>query len=263
MVKNIFIEGLQGAGKSTLTGEVAKRRPDLQVYREGDLCPVELAWCCYMNGEEYGQALTRFPNIAEEIGKWTKQEGERYVMAYTRIITDYPGFHKYMEQYEIYQGRKSLVEFKEIIFSRYRAFGGEGCLFECAFFQNIIEDLILYYQLPDEEILEFYRQLWQQVDQDKFLLIYLESTDVSGNLMQIRRERVDAQGNEMWYPLMIEYLKESPKGRAVGYQDFVDLVSHLEHRQCLELRICREILGEHVMILPSKKWLDFGGGTDR
>lgn len=254
MAKNIFIEGLQGAGKSTLTRTVEKRRPDLHIYREGDLCPVELAWCCYMTEAEYEQALAKYPDIAEEIRNWTMQEDGHYIVAYTRIITDYPGFHKYMEQFEIYQGRKSLSEFRKIIFDRYSIFHGEGNVFECAFFQNIIEDLILYYQLSDEEILDFYRQLWQHVEREHFLLIYLESEDISENLMQIRWERVDADGNEMWYPLMIEYLKESPLGQTLGYQDFVDLMSHLEHRQELELRICREILGEHAMILPSKKW---------
>ena len=96
MAKNIFIEGLQGAGKSTLTRTVEKRRPDLHIYREGDLCPVELAWCCYMTEAEYEQALAKYPDIAEEIRNWTMQEDGHYIVAYTRIITDYPGFHKYM-----------------------------------------------------------------------------------------------------------------------------------------------------------------------
>lgn len=117
-----------------------------------------------------------------------------------------------------------------------------------------MEDLMLYYQLSDEEILEFYRELFEVTDTEHFLLVYLESGNVEENLMQIRQERVDAQGNEMWYPLMMSYLKESPLGQTLGYQDFVDLVSHLEHRQRLELRICREILGEHAMILPARKW---------
>ena len=33
---NILIEGLQGMGKSTLLSEIARRRPEYKVCREGD-----------------------------------------------------------------------------------------------------------------------------------------------------------------------------------------------------------------------------------
>ena len=42
-MQNIFIEGIQGAGKSTLVNRLAQRLPEYSVYREGDLSPVELA----------------------------------------------------------------------------------------------------------------------------------------------------------------------------------------------------------------------------
>ena len=36
-----------------------------------------------------------------------------------------------------------------------RAFAENGYLFECSFFQNIVEDLILFHQLEDDEIVEY------------------------------------------------------------------------------------------------------------
>ena len=50
---NYFIEGIQGAGKSTLTGRLAEKLPDCHVFREGDYNPVELAWCSYLTKEQY------------------------------------------------------------------------------------------------------------------------------------------------------------------------------------------------------------------
>ena len=44
-MKNIFIEGIQGMGKSTLLQAIAERLPELHVCREGDYSPVELSWC--------------------------------------------------------------------------------------------------------------------------------------------------------------------------------------------------------------------------
>ena len=44
-MKNIFIEGIQGTGKTTLLRLLGQQLPDYHVYWEGDYCPVELAWC--------------------------------------------------------------------------------------------------------------------------------------------------------------------------------------------------------------------------
>ena len=42
---NYFIEGIQGAGKSTLVGKLSEMKPDHKVFCEGDYNPVELACC--------------------------------------------------------------------------------------------------------------------------------------------------------------------------------------------------------------------------
>ena len=135
---NIFIEGLQGSGKSTLLQKLSEKHPAYHVYREGDYCPVELAWCSYMTAEEYAEALERYPALAEEIRRRTvlegggcgvpeggrdgmaaehvaPAEGAHHIVEYTRILTDEPGFHRYMEQFEIYNGRKPLREFEKIV----------------------------------------------------------------------------------------------------------------------------------------------------
>ena len=50
---NYFIEGIQGAGKSTLVGKLSEMKPDHKVFREGDHNPVELAWCAYVDKKTY------------------------------------------------------------------------------------------------------------------------------------------------------------------------------------------------------------------
>lgn len=253
MRENIFIEGLQGAGKSTLLQKIAGCRPGYRVCREGEYSPVELAWCAWMDGGQYAAALEKYAPIRREIEAGTYREGEHYIVAYTKILTDIPGFHKDLERYEIYNGRKTLEEMEEIIFSRYRRFQGSGYLFECAFMQNIVEDLILFHQLSDEEILAFYERLYAVMPKENFRLLYLYSDRIEENIRIIQKERSDGQGNQMWYPMMMEYLIHSPYGKAHGYRDFADLISHLGHRQQVELRIVREIVGDRARILPAKE----------
>lgn len=253
MRENIFIEGLQGMGKSTLLQEIASRRPKYKVCREGEYSPVELAWCAWMDGEQYAAALERYAPIRREIEAGTYREGDHYIVTYTRILTDIPGFHRDLEQYEIYNGRKTLEEMEEIIFSRYRRFQDSGYLFECAFMQNIVEDLILFHLRSDEEILDFYERLYAVIPKEHFRLLYLYSDKIAENIRIIQKERSDEQGNQMWYPVMMEYLVNSPYGKAHGYKDFDDLIEHLRHRQQVELRIVREIVGERARILSAKE----------
>ncbi|MCI8798355.1 hypothetical protein NSB25_24790 [Acetatifactor muris] len=253
-VYNIFIEGIQGTGKSTLLQAIAEKRPDMHVCREGDYSPVELAWCSWMTEEEYRAAGERYPSLKKELEANAFREGDRRIVTYTRILTEIPGFHKDLERFEIYNGRKSVEELEEIVRMRYRRFSETGYLFECAFLQNIVEDLILYHRLSEDEIVAFYRRLYGQVQKENFRLLYLYGDKLEESTEIIRKERCDSGGREMWYPLMLKYLTESPYGRERGCSGFEDLVMHFRHRQQVELRILREVVGEQAVILPSKGW---------
>lgn len=241
-------------GKSTLVNSLFSAIPELHVCREGDYSPVDLAWCTWMSKEEYEAVLKRYEPIRDEIIKNTVQDQNHFVVSYTKIITDIPNFHKELEEYEVYNGRKSLQELKEIVFTRYRNFSETGYLFECSFFQNIMEDLILFHQLSDDEIVDFYRELYSKINREQFLLLYLYSDKLEENIKAIKKERSDNQGNELWYQLMMEYLIHSPYGKRHGYSAFDDMIAHFRYRQQLELRVIREIIGDRAMILPAKEW---------
>lgn len=117
-----------------------------------------------------------------------------------------------------------------------------------------MEDLILFHQLSDDEIIAFYRELYDKINKEQFLLLYLYSDNLEENINIIKSERSDSQGNELWYSLMLEYLINCPYGKQHGYKDFDDVIAHFKHRQQLELRIINEIIGENATILPAKNW---------
>jgi hypothetical protein len=251
---NYFVEGVQGAGKSTLVSRLAEHFPDYRVFREGDYNPVELAWCTYMTEAQYGEVLARYESIREEIIADTHTEGDRKIVTYTRIITDVPGFHKDLERYEIYNGRISRAEFEEIILRRFARWSGERSIFECSMFQNIVENQILFYEMDDEEIVAFFLRLKAVLAGRDFRILYLEADDIAGSLQIIRKERVDQNGVEIWFPLMVGFLEESPHGVRHGLKGFEGLVKHLEHRAALEKRILSEVFPEQAVILKSKQY---------
>ena len=248
---NLFIEGIQGTGKSTLLEKLAGRHPDYHVYREGDYCPIELSWCTWMTAADYETVCRKYPSLKKELETQTTKEGDHYITAYTRILTDIPGFHQDMERWEIYNGRKTPEEFQRILLKRYENLPTDnpGNLYECSFFQNIVEEFLLYQQLSEEEIFAFYERLFALVKDKGFHLYYLYAEDLEPVLKQIIKERCDTQGNPLWYPLMLEYLKASPWGKKHQAEGFSDLLGHLQYRQDLELRLIKEILKDQGEIL--------------
>ena len=251
---NYFVEGLQGSGKSTLLEKLAKRYPACTVFREGDYSPVELAWCARVTKEKYTGILEKYSDIRSLIEEKSHAESDNMIICYTKIITDVPGFHKDLENYEIYNGRLAFDEFKRIIFDRYKKWDGDNMIFECSLFQNIVEDMILYRNATDQEILEFYEELSGVIKNKPLRIFYLETENIDNNIEIIRKDRSDENGNEMWFPLMIRYFDESPYAQSRGVSGEEELYKHFLHRQELELRICRDYFPNKVTVLKSKAY---------
>jgi len=251
---NYFVEGLQGSGKSTLLGKLANRYPANKVIYEGEYSPVELAWCAYVTKDKYAEILEKYSDIREMIEEKSYVEGDNVIVCYTKILTDVPGFHKDLENYEIYNGRLEFEKFKKVIFERFRNWDGDNMIFECSLFQNIIEDMILYRNASDDEILDFYRELANVIEGKPFHIYYLETENIADNIGVIRRERSDENGNEMWFPLMMKYFDESPYAKNRGVSGEEELYNHFSHRQELELRIIRELFPNKCTILKSKSY---------
>lgn len=247
--KSYFVEGIQGAGKTTIVAKLAQDNPSYNVYREGDYCPVELAWCAFMNEQQYQEVLDRYPGLADQIREKTVRESDKRVVMYTQIITDIPGFHKDLEQYEIYNGNKNATEFQDIVLKRFSEWNGQNGIFECSLFQNIVENMILFFEMSDEQILDFYRDVKDCLQDKYYEIVYLHVNDVRKAEEKIRKERSDDQGNELWFPMMAAYLEQSPYGSRHHLEGMDGLVAHLEHRVDLELRILKEVFPDkHIVV---------------
>lgn len=251
---NYFIEGLQGAGKSTLLQNLSKKLQNYCVFREGDYCPIELAWCAYVTDEQYQSILQAYPDLKEEIVQKTVEEGNNKIICYTQILTDTPGFHKDLEQYEIYNGNLNREDFEQVILDRFAKWTGEKQIFECSIFQNIIENQLLYLCMTEEEIMSFYRKVKQVLENKEFQILYLDVEDIPNTIEIIRKERSDENGNELWFPLMIRYIEESPYGKEHHLKGMEGLLTHLKRRKALEHQIIDEIFSKNTIMLKSKNY---------
>ena len=251
---NYFVEGLQGSGKSTLVQKLSDLNPGFTAVREGEYSPVELSWCAYMDDDHYHRILEKYPDLRSQIEDKTYSEGCKKIICYTKIATDNRKFYQDLEQYEIYNNRVPFGAFQAIVLERYRKWESDRMIFECSLFQNIVEDMILFRQADDEDILSFYKLIREALGGKDYRIIYLKAKDIRGNLETIRKERSDEQGNEIWFPMMLGFFNDCPYARARGLKGEEDLIRHFMHRQELELRLCKEVFPDRSIIIESKNY---------
>lgn len=251
---NYFVEGLQGSGKSTLVRKLSEKYHGLKAICEGDYSPVELAWCAYVDKKTYEEILDKYESLRDEIREKSYEEDDHMIICYTKIITDVPGFHKDLEKYEIYNGNLDPRSFKEVVLRRLQNYSGDGNIFECSLFQNIVEDMILFQKKSEEDIIDFYKEVKKALAGKDYQIMYIQTGDIASNIDVIRKERSDDNGKEMWFPLMMGYFDNSPYAKEKGVSGTEALLQHFKHRQELELRICREVFDGRYKLLKSKDY---------
>ena len=251
---NYFVEGLQGSGKSTLVRKLSEKYPDCTVVMEGDYSPVELAWCARMSEARYSEVLEQWKDLQDQIRSKSHKECDYQIVCYTQVKSEDPEFYHRLENYEIYNGRTTFEEYKNIVLTRYRNWQGDNNIFECSLLQNAVEDMILFRDMSDDAILDFYKEVRSALEGKEYEIWYIESPDIGKNLSTVRRERVDKDGNEIWFNMVMDYFTSSPYAKKRSLNRCENFLEHLRHRQALELRICHELFSEKLTVIRSKAY---------
>ncbi len=261
----ILVEGIPGAGKTTtaknLRDKLINEGKDVILYEEGMSHPADMAWNAYLNEEEYNTFLEKCFKMYEHSNKTiskaelknrieaqARHEDSHVILAYTRI--DFPEMSywnliSHVASKEICDGRRSLMEFKDIHLKRWSNFCNKALkndtiyIFECAFLQNHIFELMGVYEKSDEEILSYLKDLIETVKPLNPSIIYIEPISVKKVIMQAAFERKTPDPSRKdWIDEISEWVSNINYGKNHGLIGQEGVFSFCEER----LRIDKMVL---------------------
>ncbi len=213
--KLILVEGIPGVGKTTTAMKIKEKLisegKKVILYEEGVSHPADMAWNAYLKEEEYDRFLSKCleiwnnskKNISKEelvnrIEAQVRREDDHIILAYTRIDFPEDSYWSLIDEVaskEIYDGRRSLIEFKKIHLTRWKRFAERALkddyiyIFECAFLQNHIFELLGFYKKSYEEIYVHLRDLLDTVKNLNPRIVYIEPSDVEDIIKKAADER--------------------------------------------------------------------------
>jgi hypothetical protein len=251
-----MVEGIPGSGKSTFAKKIAEfyteRGLKTNLYNEGDYHPADLAWNACIPNEKLESVLSPFADFRDEINKSIHIEDGYAIVSYTQVKTENQAFYKDMESYEVYDNRVPFEVFESLHRKRWEAFSkhakskNELTVFECAFLQNHISQLMMWQLVDVEIIIQHLNKLLQTVTELSPVLVYLSQPDIRETVERVARQRVSDHGS--WIDGFIGYTENTPYGKRHGLKGFDGLIELLETRKSAELKVIESLSIETIIL---------------
>ncbi len=253
MAKLILVEGIPGSGKSTTAKKIEQllKAQDIHTrcFQEGDLHPCDLAWHACVPLPVYKELLRDYHEHKNVLAQYALVEEEYVYVTYGKLglLPDHPLFIK-LVSYEPYNGKVSLEQFKTLHFARWKKFGDQNhkdttYIFECAYLQNHVVELILTYQQNHDYITTYMKELIETVQSLEPLLIYLSPTDIAWTINHAASERRTDYPEiwNDWIDDVIAYLENSNYGKANKITGIAGCLEFFKQRQKLELDLIKQL----------------------
>jgi len=250
----LLVEGPPGSGKTTTARSAARRLAQagasVALYCEGDPQPGDLAWQWWLAPAEFEAVCRAHPGAEAELRRCAWVGAAGVAVAYTKVDAErcggqWPEVEAAMRGREPFNGSVPAARFMDILTARWAEFGAsEGgpdaadvVVFEAAFLQNTLVELVLFAQRDADAIAGDLRRLAESVARWRPLLLRLVPVDPAGALQAAGRERVDAEGRPQWLTGAEDYTAGTPWARARGLSSPGVLHDYLAYRQRLEAEV--------------------------
>jgi Chromatin associated protein KTI12 len=253
MAKLILVEGIPGSGKSTTARKIEQllkaQGKTVHCFQEGDLHPCDLAWHACVPIAVYEELLNIYPEKKDALTKNASVDDTYAYVTYGKLdlLPDHPLFIT-LKDYEPYGGKVSLEQFKTLHFARWKTFAQKAdkkaiYIFECAYLQNHVVELMLMYEQSDSYIVNYMKELIETVRSLNPLLIYLYPKEVEWVIRNAASERKTDYPEiwNDWIDDVIAYFENSNYAKTSKLTGYANVIESFKQRQRLELDIIKQL----------------------
>lgn len=243
--KIYFIEGIPGAGKTTLSknlyAELRCRKEKVKIYRDCEKNPLDLARYAWMTMQEYGDILEGIDSfeIKSEINSLVEIQGNKVLIPYMSLTRSCvtKDLAKKMSSFDVYNGHLSFENFRNLHLKKWKKFADymknsdEIVIFEGVLFQSPLFELIGYFDLNIDTTIAYIADLLETLKAYKTILYYIDVNDVNKILYNICSERVTASGQGHWEQGALRWIHSSPYCQKRNYKGYTGMVKFFEYRK--------------------------------
>jgi hypothetical protein len=222
---------------------------------------VDLAWCAYIPFEHFESIMSLYPQYRNALRGKMRVENKYVIVAYTQLGVKDPDFCQLMGSYEVFNGRAGFDVFLELFLKRWGNFAkkaeksDEISVFECAYLQNQLCELIYFYQMDENSIEKYMLGLIDLAKDLKPVMFYLNQPGIPEHIRCLADERVNKKGEKDWLRQVILYTENSPYGRKHNLKGFDGVIKGFEKRKQIEFNLIKKLpLKTYIIDNPDYNW---------
>ena len=258
MSKAYFIEGIPGSGKTTyakrLYDHFKAKGESVELYNEGDLHPIDLAWCSIIKTDTFNKLTEKHSVYRDQILSHSKFIEDIVITAYTKVEVDDKdvSFFDDFSHYEIYR-TKDFSHFRDTHLTLWETFNqthkkDTTYIFECIYLQNHINELKLKFSLSETDMIDYFQDLMDKLSKFETTILYIKPLNIKATFDKVIEERKSNNKNyKDWIDQVIEYLEGTKLGKKLGYVGYDGALKYFIDRQKLECDLLRNLTTKKVI----------------
>lgn len=254
--KLILVEGIPGSGKSTLSGKlsghISRHYIKSNLWHEGGYHPANLIdWSAVVPLGELDNIIAKYPKYEDKI-RANMYADSGYAVIFTKFhvlkkdrpLLDLLGSHA------ICGGNGDYGLYSSMHFNKWERFSkdtiskDELTVFECAFLQEHITELMMFREKNETEIIDYMQKLTNTVISLEPLLIYLQQKDVRETLRRVSERRLE----EGWADRVIKMTEESPYGKKHNLKGFNGMVEFFIRKKEMDHKVMKILPIKSIVI---------------